>query len=86
MGFYMYGWQVTQLGSNSNNSSKAGCFYWNLNNSSTDDNVNISTQLSLFLINLIYKAPASRQNIQQSPIQFGSPKNRDRRTGGEISK
>ena len=40
--------QVAKLSGNANNESKASFFYWNLNNSSTNRNQNISSQLSLF--------------------------------------
>jgi hypothetical protein len=37
--------KITQLGSNWNNGSNAGSFYWNLNNSVRNRNRNISSQL-----------------------------------------
>jgi len=40
--------QVAKLSGNANNGTNAGTFYWNLNNTSSNDNVNISAQLSLF--------------------------------------
>ena len=36
---------VTKLGSNWNNGSNAGSFYWNVNNTSSNRNRNISGQL-----------------------------------------
>lgn len=36
---------VTKLGSNWNNGSNAGSFYWNVNNASSNRNRNISGQL-----------------------------------------
>ena len=36
---------IAQLGSNWNNGSNAGTFYWNLNNSVSNRNRNISSQL-----------------------------------------
>jgi len=36
---------VTKLGANWNNGSKAGSFYWNVNNNSGNRNRNISGQL-----------------------------------------
>jgi len=40
--------QVTKLSGNSTNAANAGTFYWNLNNDSANDNVNIGSQVSLF--------------------------------------
>jgi len=40
--------QVAKLSGNANNGANAGFFYWNLNNTSSNDNVNIRSQLSLF--------------------------------------
>ena len=40
--------QVAKLSGNANNAANAGAFYWNLNNTSSNDNVNISSQLCLF--------------------------------------
>ncbi len=45
--------QVAKLSGKANNTSKAGVFYWNLNNDSANDNVNIGSQLYLFVINFI---------------------------------
>lgn len=36
---------VTKFGSNWNNGSNAGSFYWNVNNTSSNRNANISGQL-----------------------------------------
>jgi hypothetical protein len=43
--FFFYLFQVSQLGSQWNNGSNAGSFYWNVNNSSANRNRNISRQL-----------------------------------------
>ena len=40
--------RVAKLGGNANNAAIAGAFYWNLSNVSSNDNVNIEAQLSLF--------------------------------------
>ena len=40
--------RVAKLGGNATNAGIAGTFYWNLNNDAANDNVNISSQLSLF--------------------------------------
>ena len=40
--------QVTKLSGNANNDLNAGVTYWNLNNASANDNINIGSQLSLF--------------------------------------
>ena len=40
-------WHVVKLGSNANNSANTGAFYMNANNTSSNDNVNISSQLAL---------------------------------------
>ncbi len=45
--FLYLSWQVAKLGSNANNGLNAGVTYWNLNNSSANDNINIGSQLSL---------------------------------------
>jgi hypothetical protein len=43
---------VAQLGSNWNNGTNTGAFYWNLNNSSGNRNYNISAHLcTLYKIN-----------------------------------
>ena len=65
------GWQVAKLGSNANNSVKAGVFYLNVNNDLTNDNSNIGSHLCLFFKNIWHKILASRQNTKQSLIQFG---------------
>ena len=41
------GWRVVRLGGNANNSANAGTFYINANNDSTNDNINIGSQLAL---------------------------------------
>lgn len=38
---------MTQLGSNWNNGTKAGSFYWNLNNDLTNRNRNIGSRTAL---------------------------------------
>lgn len=53
--------QVAKFGSNWNNGSNAGTFYWNLNNATTNVNRNISTRLTIFM-NLVLVYPASWQN------------------------
>ena len=40
--------QVTKLSGNANNDLNAGVTYWDLNNASANDNINIGSQLSLF--------------------------------------
>jgi len=40
-----HGCHVTHFGSNANNGTNAGTFYWNVNNSSSNANRNIGTQL-----------------------------------------
>lgn len=40
--------QVAKLSGNATNTANAGVFYWNLNNTSSNDNVNIESQVSLF--------------------------------------
>lgn len=56
---------VTQLGSNWNNSTNSGSFYWNLNNSSSNSNRNISCHLVHAIKKLTYLTyyPGSCQNI-----------------------
>jgi len=43
------GWVVVKLGSNANNSANTGAFYMNANNTSSNVNVNIGSQLTLLL-------------------------------------
>jgi hypothetical protein len=43
------GWQVVKLGGNANNSDQAGAFYLNANNTSSNLNQNIGSQLTLLL-------------------------------------
>ena len=56
--------RVVLLGSNSNNSSKAGVFYVNSNNDFSNDNPNIGTHLCLFFV-LLYISFATWQNTKQ---------------------
>jgi len=41
------GWRVVKLGSNANNSANTGAFYMNANNTASNNNVNIGSQLAL---------------------------------------
>ena len=43
------GWQVVKLSSNANNSANTGAFYMNANNTSSNLNQNIGSQLTLLL-------------------------------------
>lgn len=52
-GLLYNGWQVLLVGSNANNSVKAGVFYVNSNNSSSNAHSNIGSHLCL-LISTIY--------------------------------
>jgi hypothetical protein len=66
--------QVTKLSGNSTNAANAGTFYWNLNNDSANDNVNIGSQVSLFQkVTKFYSIIilASWQNIKQSLFSAG---------------
>jgi hypothetical protein len=78
--------RVLHSGGNANNSSNAGVFAWNANNTASNSNSNIGGRLSLFQkfsengINIL----ASRQNIKQSLIRFGTMKMG--KIGGEISR
>jgi ribosomal 50S subunit-recycling heat shock protein len=40
-------WRVVKLGSNANNSANTGTFYMNANNTASNNNVNIGSQLAL---------------------------------------
>lgn len=42
--------RVTLFGSNANNGSQAGTFYWNVNNDSSNDNRNIGGRLTVATI------------------------------------
>lgn len=60
---------VPHFGSNANNGTNAGAFYWNLNNSSGNANRNIGTQVSH--LNLFRcDRPTSWSNI--TPQELGS--------------
>lgn len=41
------GWRVVKLDGNANNSAKAEAFYTNANNTASNNNANISSQLAL---------------------------------------
>jgi hypothetical protein len=68
------GWQVAHLGGNANNGLKAGAFYWNLNNDSSNSNSNIGSRQCLFITiwpeNYIIPH-AAWQNTKQCPIGAG---------------
>ena len=61
--------RVPLVGSNANNSGKAGTFALNVNNNWTNDNSNIGTQLCL--LNLWHKYLGTCQNTKQSLIRVG---------------
>lgn len=67
--FLLFAWRVVHFGSNANNSGKAGGFALNVNNTWSNNDVNISTQLCLFNYRKS-KNPASWQNTKQCLIQF----------------
>jgi hypothetical protein len=60
-GFLLFAWRVPLVGSNANNSGKAGGFALNANNTWSNDNVNIGTHLCLLNYRKS-KNPASWQN------------------------
>ncbi len=72
LGLLHLDWQVVLVGSNANNSGKAGVFSLNANNTWSNDNVNYGSHLCLWLKNLIIKCSnlASWQNTKQSLTQF----------------
>jgi RNA-directed DNA polymerase len=76
--------QALHVGGNANNSSKAGVFTSNANNTASNVNANIGGRLSLFteMRDNGFDALASRQNIKQSLIRFGTGQGK---IGGEIS-
>lgn len=62
-GLLYKGWHVLLVGSNANNSVKAGVFYVNSNNSSSNANSNIGSHLCLLiLIYIITLALAKTQS------------------------
>jgi len=65
-------WRVVLVGSNANNSGKAGGFALNANNTWSNDNTNIASHLCLQFKNTFFKYAnlASWQNTKQSLIQF----------------
>lgn len=76
--------RVVHVSGNSNNSSKAGVFYGNSNNSFSNDNSNIGARLSLSKIiynnvNILWHLPKEIANL--ITFWYGN-----RRIGGEISK
>lgn len=70
-GFLSFAWRVPPVGSNANNSGKAGSFALNANNTWSYDNVNIGTQLCLLKNYRKDKNLASWQNTKQCLIRFG---------------
>ena len=67
-------WRVAYAGGNANNSSKAGAFYLNANNDSTNANSNIGRRLKIFQVfSGVFRCmnPASWQNTKQGPIGIG---------------
>lgn len=73
IGFCILGWRVLLFGSKSNNSVKAGAFYVNSNNSSSNTSSNIGTHLCLLLKRKTKcKILASWQNTKQSLVQFST--------------
>jgi len=69
-GFLLFAWRVVLFGANANNSGKAGSFALNANNTWSNANSNIASQLCL-KYDLKGKNPASWQNTKQCLIQFG---------------
>ena len=63
-------WRVVLVGSNANNSGKAGVFALNANNTWSNNNVNIASHLCLKNTFLKYVNHASWQKIKQHLIQF----------------
>ena len=63
--------RVPLVGSNANNSSKAGTFSLNVNNTWTNDNANIGTQLCLLITKLWHKYLGTRQNTKQTSLRVG---------------
>jgi len=50
LAYYNSGWHVLHVGGNWNNGSKAGLFYFNANNSSSNSNSNIGARLLVYSI------------------------------------
>ncbi len=48
------------LGRNTNNGTNAGVTYWNANNDSTNDNINIGSRLSLYDLKDIKTMPLGK--------------------------
>jgi hypothetical protein len=71
MRFLHLGWRVFLAGGNANNSSKAGSFTLNANNTWSNDNVNISSHLCLLCNKILNKCKdlASWQKTKKSLIQ-----------------
>ena len=65
------GWRVVQVGSNANNSANTGAFYMNANNTSSNDNVNISGQLALIQTLGIETIPLGKTNNNVSQVLVG---------------
>ncbi len=64
--FSQYGWQVANVSGNANNSSNAGTFYLNLNNSSGNTNQNIGSHACLSFSKCSHRCehPAPWQNTK----------------------
>lgn len=59
-------WQVSILGGNTNNGTNTSTFYWNLNNTTTNLNQNISSRPRLICDSIV--SLASWQNTKQTPL------------------
>jgi len=70
--FLYLDWRAVLVSNNANNSAKAGVFTLNANNTWSNTNTNIASQLCLDLKNVLfkYKNLASWQNTKQCLIQF----------------
>jgi hypothetical protein len=69
--FLSFVWRLVHFGTNANNSGKAGSFALNVNNTWSNDNANITSQLCLLQDFLKSKNLASWQNTKQCLIRFG---------------
>jgi len=64
-------WQVVKLGSNANNSGNTEAAYWNANNTSSNDNINISAQISLYNLKDIKTMPLGKTQITPHKVLVG---------------
>ena len=69
-------WHVVKLDGNTNNAANTGAFYMNANNTSTNDNVNIGSQLALNIELDIKTMPLGKIHNKISQVLVGLTESR----------